>query len=177
MNHGPFPRILSPIAMSSATLKNELKINRLIRSSAVFILDPRLVQDTVAIGDFPLCRLLLSNDSNYPWFILVPRRPGISELFQLEPADQLQLWQETNSLAQLLSEAFNADKLNVGALGNVVSQLHMHVIVRFRNDAAWPAPVWGKHPAQPYTGEALSAIQRRLRQVLTHGFRFEEDQA
>jgi len=143
----------------------------------VFVLDPRLVQDTVAIGDFPLCRLLLSNDSNYPWFILVPRRPDIVELFQLEPADQLQLWQETNALAQLLSQSFDADKLNVGALGNVVSQLHMHVIVRFRNDLAWPAPVWGKSPAKPYTSEELSAIHTRMREVLTSGFRFEGDQA
>jgi diadenosine tetraphosphate (Ap4A) HIT family hydrolase len=143
----------------------------------VFVLDPRLVQDTVAIGDFPLCRLLLSNDSNYPWFILVPRRPDISEVFQLDAADQAQLWHETSSLAQLLSASFNADKLNVAALGNVVSQLHMHVIVRFRNDAAWPAPVWGKYPAQPYNAEQLSAIGARLRTLLTNDFRFEEEQA
>jgi diadenosine tetraphosphate (Ap4A) HIT family hydrolase len=141
----------------------------------VFVLDPRLVQDTVALGDFPLCRLLLSNDSNYPWFILVPRRPDISEVFQLDAADQTQLWHETSSLAQLLSASFNADKLNVAALGNVVSQLHMHVIVRFREDAAWPAPVWGKHPAQPYTAEQLSAVRDRLRALLTDEFRFEEE--
>jgi diadenosine tetraphosphate (Ap4A) HIT family hydrolase len=149
----------------------------LIRSFAVFVLDPRLVQDTVAIGDFPLCRLLLSNDSNYPWFILVPRRPDISEVFQLDSADQLQLWHETRSLAQLLNESFGADKLNIAALGNVVSQLHMHVIVRFRGDAAWPAPVWGKHPALPYTGEQLSAVLERLRGLLIDDFRFEEGRA
>jgi diadenosine tetraphosphate (Ap4A) HIT family hydrolase len=141
----------------------------------VFVLDPRLVQDTVAIGDFPLCRLLLSNDSNYPWFILVPRRQDISEVFQLDATDQLQLWHETSTLSQLLSASFNADKLNVAALGNVVSQLHMHVIVRFRDDAAWPAPVWGKHPARPYTPEQLSAVRERLRTLLTDDFRFEEE--
>ncbi|MDB6145459.1 MAG: hypothetical protein JWP80_4503 [Pseudomonas sp.] len=141
----------------------------------MFVLDPRLVQDTVAIGDFPLCRLLLSNDSNYPWFILVPRRPDISEVFELDSADQLQLWQETRSLAQLLKESFSADKLNVAALGNVVNQLHMHVIVRFREDAAWPAPVWGKHPARPYTAEQLSVVLERLRGLLTDDFRFEEE--
>jgi len=143
----------------------------------VFVLDSRLVQDTVAIGDFPLCRLLLSNDSNYPWFILVPRRPDICEVFQLDAADQAQLWHETSRLAQLLSASFNADKLNIAALGNVVSQLHMHVIVRFRDDAAWPAPVWGKQPAQPYTTEQLSAIRTRLRTLLADDFRFEEEQA
>lgn len=141
----------------------------------MFVLDPRLVQDTVVVGDFPLCRLLLSNDSNYPWFILVPRREGISEVFQLDTADQLQLWHETSTLAQLLKDSFNADKLNVAALGNVVSQLHMHVIVRFREDAAWPAPVWGKHPARPYTPEQLLAVRDRLRVLLTDDFRFEEE--
>lgn len=141
----------------------------------MFVLDPRLVQDTVAVGDFPLCRLLLSNDSNYPWFILVPRRPDISEVFQLDATDQAQLWHETSRLAQLLSASFNADKLNVAALGNVVNQLHMHVVVRFRDDAAWPAPVWGKHPAQPYNGEQLSALRARLRTLLTDDFRYEED--
>ena len=140
----------------------------------MFVLDSRLAQDTVAIGDFPLCRLLLSNDSNYPWFILVPRRPDISEVFQLVTADQLQLWQETTSLSRLLKDSFNADKLNIAALGNVVSQLHMHVIVRYREDAAWPAPVWGKHPAQPYTFEQLLAIRDRMRGLLVDDFQFEE---
>lgn len=143
----------------------------------MFVLDPRLAQDTVPVGDFPLCRLLLSNDSNYPWFILVPRRAEISELFQLNTADQLQLWQEATALSQILKDAFNADKLNVAALGNIVSQLHMHIIVRYREDAAWPAPVWGKHPARPYTPEQLSAIRDRLQLLLTDNFHFEEQQA
>jgi diadenosine tetraphosphate (Ap4A) HIT family hydrolase len=144
-----------------------------IRSFNVFVLDPRLLQDTLPIGDFPLCRLLLSNDSNYPWFILVPRRANISEVFQLEPVDQLRLWQETTVLAERLKEVFEADKLNVAALGNVVSQLHMHVIVRRRDDVAWPAPVWGKQPAVPYTEDQLVAIREKLKRVLTNDFRFE----
>lgn len=139
---------------------------------AVFALDQRLQQDTLVIGDFPLCRLLLSNDSNYPWFILVPRINGISEVFQLDVADQQQLWQETTALAQLLNEGLAADKMNIGALGNVVSQLHVHVIVRKRDDAAWPAPVWGKHPAQPYTDEQVAAIRARLRELLPADFIF-----
>jgi diadenosine tetraphosphate (Ap4A) HIT family hydrolase len=140
----------------------------------VFVLDPRLQQDTLPIGDFPLCRLLLSNDSNYPWFILVPRRDDISEIFQLDVADQLQLWQETTALAELLKDAFNAHKLNVAALGNVVSQLHMHVIVRKHEDIAWPAPVWGKQPAKAYSAEQVAAIRERLRLLLTDNFTFVE---
>jgi len=140
----------------------------------VFALDPRLQQDTVPIGDFELCRLLLSNDSNYPWFILVPRREAISELFQLDTADQQQLWRETTALAELLKDLFDADKLNVATLGNVVSQLHMHVIVRKHEDAAWPAPVWGKQPAVPYEAGQVAAIREQLRQILTEDFTFLE---
>lgn len=140
----------------------------------MFALDPRLQQDTLPIGDFPLSRLLLSNDSNYPWFILVPRRADISEIFQLDAADQQQLWRETTVLAELLKDSFDADKLNVGALGNVVSQLHMHVIVRRHEDAAWPAPVWGKHPARPYTAQQVATIRERLGLILTEDFTFLE---
>lgn len=105
----------------------------------------------------------------------MPRREDISELFQLDVTDQRQLWQETTALAELLKDSFDADKLNVATLGNVVSQLHMHVIVRKRDDAAWPAPVWGKHPAKPYTAEQIEQVRERLRVVLTDDFRFLED--
>jgi diadenosine tetraphosphate (Ap4A) HIT family hydrolase len=142
----------------------------------VFVLDQRLLQDTVPVGDFPLSRLLLSNDSQYPWFILVPRRADISEVFQLSEADQAQLWSETNSLSQTLQRLFNADKMNVAALGNVVSQLHMHVIVRHKTDVAWPAPVWGKHPAVPYSADQSAAIIARLKDVLLDDFTFVEGQ-
>jgi len=96
----------------------------------MFALDSRLQQDTLPVGDFPLCRLVLMNDAQYPWFILVPRRDEISELFQLDTDDQQQLWQETTALAEMLKDTFGADKMNVATLGNMVSQLHMHVIVR-----------------------------------------------
>jgi diadenosine tetraphosphate (Ap4A) HIT family hydrolase len=160
----------APSLGRGAKLKNENQAG--VRT--VFALDPRLQQDTLPIGDFPLCRLLLSNDSNYPWFILVPRRDDISEIFQLGVAEQQQLWQETTALAETLKDAFDADKLNVAALGNVVSQLHMHVIVRKREDAAWPAPVWGKVPAKPYEADQIAAIRERLRLVLTEDFAFLE---
>lgn len=138
----------------------------------MFALDSRLEQDCLLIGDFPLCRLLLMNDSHYPWFILVPRREEVSELFQLDAADQRQLWHETTLLAETLKDTFAADKMNVATLGNVVSQLHMHVIVRRRDDAAWPAPVWGRHPAQTYADEQVRLLKDKLRLVLTEDFQF-----
>lgn len=140
----------------------------------MFALDSRLQQDTVWLGDYPLCSLLLMNDAQYPWFILVPRRDAVSELFQLDATDQLQLWRETTELAVVLKDCFAADKMNVATLGNVVSQLHMHVIARRREDAAWPAPVWGRHPAQAYTAEQLAEVTARLRVVLTNNFCFVE---
>lgn len=140
----------------------------------MFILDTRLQEDTWLIGDFPLCRLLLSNDSNYPWFILVPRREGISELFQLDDADRQLMWAETTALAGVLKELFTADKMNVATLGNVVSQLHMHVIARYASDAAWPGPVWGKHPAKPYSEADVQVIRDKLKAVLDADFTFVE---
>ena len=140
----------------------------------MFTLDSRLQQDCLLVGDFPLSRLLLMNDAQYPWFILVPRREEVSELFQLDAGDQRQLWLETTLLAETLKDTFAADKMNVATLGNVVSQLHMHVIVRKRADAAWPAPVWGRHPAVAYTAEQVEALKQKLRLVLTENFRFAE---
>lgn len=141
----------------------------------MFTLDSRLQQDTVSLGDFPLSTLLLMNDSQYPWFILVPRREDVSEIFQLDPADQQQLWRETTQLAEVLKDTFDADKMNVANLGNVVSQLHVHVIVRKQDDAAWPGPVWGRQPAVPYIEEELARVREKLRMVLGDGFRFSQE--
>ncbi|MCE4071413.1 MULTISPECIES: HIT family protein [Pseudomonas] len=141
----------------------------------MFALDSRLQQDTVALGDFPLSSLLLMNDSQYPWFILVPRREDVSEIFQLDVADQQQLWREATQLAEVLKDTFDADKMNVANLGNVVSQLHVHVIVRKTSDAAWPGPVWGKHPVVPYKEEELARLREKLRMVLGDGFRFSQE--
>ena len=144
----------------------------------MFALDPRLQQDTLHVGDFPLCRLLLMNDSSYPWFILVPRRAEVSEVFQLDEADQRSLWRETTLLAEVLKDTFKADKMNIATLGNVVSQLHMHVIVRRRSDAAWPAPVWGRQPAVPYTEELVREMRDKLKLVLNgEDFRFAAEAA
>ena len=116
-----------------------------------FTLHQRLKQDTHLIGDFRLCRLLLMNDANYPWFILVPRRPDCREIFQLSGEDQRQYLKESSHLAEVLARVFEADKINIAALGNLVPQLHIHHIVRFTSDPAWPNPVWGYCDAQPYT--------------------------
>jgi len=136
----------------------------------VFEMDTRLQQDCLVLGDFPLCRLLLSKDANYPWFILVPRRAGVSEVFDLSQEDQAQLFKETTDLAQALKGEFKADKMNVATLGNVVSQLHMHVIVRRHGDVAWPAPVWGRVPAGEYAPGQVDAIRQRLRTLLDNDY-------
>ena len=115
-----------------------------------FELHPRLRADTHCLGDFPLCRLLLMNDRRYPWFILVPRRSGIREIFALPQRDQVQLLKESSHLATVLQHLYRADKLNIASLGNLVPQLHLHHIVRFTTDPAWPRPVWGLFPAEPY---------------------------
>jgi len=126
----------------------------------MFELDPRLQRDTYLLGDFPLCRLLLLNDSSYPWFILVPRRAGAREIHHLAVEDQQQLWRESAELSRWLEQNFQYDKLNVAALGNVVSQLHLHHVARSIDDRAWPGPVWGAHPAVAYADEKVAAIRK-----------------
>lgn len=118
-------------------------------------LHPQLARDCLYLGRFPLSHLLLMRDANYPWCILVPDRIAVSEIYQLNDADQQQLTRESSLLARALAEGFAADKLNIAALGNVVPQLHIHHIVRYRSDAAWPAPVWGQAPPRPYDEPAL----------------------
>lgn len=126
-------------------------------------LHPQLEKDCLHLGRFPLCHLLLMRDANYPWFILVPEREAVTEIHQLGEADQHQLIRESSALAAVLAQAFAADKLNIAALGNVVPQLHIHHIVRYRNDPAWPAPVWGKLPPRPYTEPELAQAVAKLR--------------
>jgi len=99
------------------------------------------------------------NDSQYPWFILVPREAGLKEIIDLCEAQQVTLLRESAKLSKLLQQVFNPDKLNVAALGNMVPQLHIHHIARFKTDAAWPAPVWGKLPAVPYSDEQITSLK------------------
>ena len=130
-------------------------------------LDSRLQRDTILVVSWPLCEVLLMNESRYPWLILVPRRPGATEIYQLEEIDQMTLLRESSRLGRALMTEFAGDKLNVAALGNVVSQLHVHHVVRFAGDAAWPGPVWGKHVPEPYAADALDSLLRRLVALLS----------
>ncbi len=123
-----------------------------------FQLDPRLAADTILLADLPLSRLLMMRDGNYPWLILVPRRAGAVEILDLAAEDRAALWSEIERVAEALRAETAADKLNVAALGNVVAQLHVHVIARFRADAAWPAPVWGRVPAIPLDEARAAAL-------------------
>ncbi len=119
-----------------------------------FTLDPRLAADTFVLGDMALCRVLLMNDSRFPWLILVPRRAGLTEIIDLTPGERRALIEEATLAGDRLKHLTGAKKLNIGALGNMVSQLHLHVVARFEGDAAWPGPVWGAGRAEPYADPA-----------------------
>ena len=125
-----------------------------------------LQRDCLLVGRFKLCHLLLMKDANYPWFILVPDRENISEIHQLSDSDQLQLMRESSILSAALETAFKADKINIAALGNIVPQLHIHHIVRYQNDKAWPAPVWGAFKAKSYSEETLHRVLDKLKGCL-----------
>jgi len=134
-----------------------------------FSLHPRLAADCIEIGDLSLSRLLLLNDSRYPWCVLVPRRADLTEVYQLSDADQIELTRESSRLSRFLAESFGADKMNMGALGNLVPQLHIHHIARYRDDPAWPGPVWGVGQSIPYDDEALSLRVAQIRRGLGLG--------
>ncbi len=127
-----------------------------------FELAPEIERDSLWLADWPLCQLRVQNDANYPWFILVPRRVAMVEIIDLTQDEQRQLWRESAFLSEFLKAEFNAKKLNVAALGNMVPQLHVHHIVRYENDIAWPAPVWGKAPAKMYSEAALQQLKHKL---------------
>jgi len=136
-------------------------------SEAGFILDPRLQADTHPVTSLPLCEVLLMNDARFPWLILVPRRPGMAEVTDLAEAEQTRLWQEVNRAAAALRATMPCDKLNIGALGNIVRQLHVHVVARREGDAAWPGPVWGCGHARPYDRDERERMAERLRASMT----------
>lgn len=135
-------------------------------SAQPFTLHPRLAADCVILGDLPLCRVLLMNDSQYPWVILVPRRADLREIYELDAADRGQLMAESCRLAEGMMQLFSGEKCNVAALGNQVPQLHIHHIVRRSDDAAWPRPVWGALPSIPYSAEENEQRVQSLRSML-----------
>ena len=133
----------------------------------MFELHPQLAKDCIEVGDFPLSKVLLLNDSHYPWVVLVPRRENIDEIFQLSHEDQRQLLAESSTLSEAMATYFKADKMNVAALGNKVPQLHLHHIVRYKNDVSWPNPVWGAVAAKPYNKTELDDLIAILQSIIS----------
>ncbi len=131
-----------------------------------FVLDPQLENDCIFLGEMPLCRLLLMNDQQFPWFVLVPRRAAVSELYHLSLADRALMMAESCDLSAALADGFSATKMNVAALGNMVKQLHIHHIVRYDSDVAWPAPVWGKQSFKPYSTQEIAEIRQKVTALL-----------
>jgi diadenosine tetraphosphate (Ap4A) HIT family hydrolase len=134
--------------------------------ASAFTLDPQLERDTIAVGDLPLARALLMNDANFPWLILVPRQAGAVEIFDLEEAARTQLMREIALVARRLKALTGCDKINIAAIGNVVAQLHVHVVARRRDDPAWPRPVFGALPSRPYAEAERQAFIETLRRRL-----------
>ena len=128
-----------------------------------FVLHPRLADDSHLIGDLPLSRVLLADDSRYPWVILVPRRPAVREIFELASDDRVGLLDESCRIGASLMRIFDGEKLNIAALGNLVPQLHLHHVVRAQDDPAWPGPVWGHSPGIPYLPGPLAERLQILR--------------
>ena len=129
-------------------------------------LHPQLEKDTIDIGDLPLCKVLVIKDANYPWLMLVPRRPEKVEIIDLDEVEQAQLMAEVSRTARALKDITKCDKLNIAALGNMVPQLHVHVIARRTGDAAWPRPVWGAVPPLAHDAAEvqhfISALRRKI---------------
>jgi diadenosine tetraphosphate (Ap4A) HIT family hydrolase len=134
----------------------------------MFILDKKLQQDSFFIADLELCKVLLMNDANYPWLILVPRQNNLKDIIDLSFDDQIILLKEINFVAEILKKEFEFDKLNIANLGNVVSQLHIHVIARKKNDATFPRPVWGNAQALEYHGNHLTKTLEKIQKYFNN---------
>jgi diadenosine tetraphosphate (Ap4A) HIT family hydrolase len=134
--------------------------------SETFTLDPRLAADTRLLASLPLCDVRLMDDARYGWLVLVPRRDGLVEITDLDEGEQATLWHEVNRTTAALRAVMPCDKLNLGALGNIVRQLHVHVVARREGDAGWPGPVWGHGRREPCTEAALHERMAALRQAL-----------
>ena len=134
---------------------------------SAWTLHSQLKKDTIDIGDLPLSKVLVIKDANYPWLLLVPRRPDVVEIIDLAEVEQAQLMTEISRVARALKEVSRCDKLNIAALGNLVPQLHVHIIARRTSDAAWPRPVWGVMPPLAHDAEEvqnfISALRRKIR--------------
>ena len=134
-------------------------------TTAAFELDTRLAVDTSPVVSLPLCDVLMMNDARYPWLVLVPRRAGLVELTDLDGTEQALLWQEVKRANAALRSAAPGDKLNLGVLGNVVRQLHVHIVVRREGDEAWPGPVWGNGESIPYAADDLATFIQTVKRA------------
>src|SRR5712691_10899227 len=132
-------------------------------------LHPQLAKDTIEVGDLPLARVLLMNDANYPWLVLVPRRHDATEIIDLDEDDQEMLIREIALLAGVLKDVTACDKLNIAAIGNLVPQLHIHIVARRKGDAAWPKPVWGAVPARAYSEAESQRLIAAIRGEVAFG--------
>jgi diadenosine tetraphosphate (Ap4A) HIT family hydrolase len=144
----------------------------------MFELHPKLAEDCFRLGQFELSQLLMMNDYHYPWFILVPQQADIKEMYQLTTQDQIQLTKESSFLAEVVQQSFKATKMNIAALGNMVPQLHIHVIARFNFDTAWPHPVWGRAQALPFEKaqllERINILQNTFKENDAHVFHWDQ---
>ncbi len=132
----------------------------------MFVLNSQLKSDTYFVADLKISRLLLMNDANYLWLVLVPRQPDLVELNDLEFEQQVEVLREINLLGKILKENFAAEKINIAALGNLVKQLHIHVIGRKKNDVTFPKPVWGNAPTKPYQESAAQDLIKKIKAFL-----------
>jgi len=135
-------------------------------STSPFTLNPILDKDTVEVARLDICRVLLMRDKTYPWLILVPAIDGLRDLDDLSAPERSQVMSEIDLVSKAMKAVFQPYKMNVAALGNVVEQLHIHVIARFQSDPAWPAPVWGAHPAEDYDDAQRQDVLTRIRDAL-----------
>ena len=132
-----------------------------------FDLNPRLEGDSYPVMDLGLCAVRLMKDASYPWVLMVPRKSDLIEIIDLDTHDRIRLMEEIAAVSEALKKVTNCEKLNVAALGNQVPQLHVHVIARFRDDAAWPGPVWGVVPPEPYDKDRADQLISALKSALT----------
>ncbi|MGH1543001.1 MAG: HIT domain-containing protein [Arenicella sp.] len=137
-----------------------------MEKTPTFQLHPQLANDCIILGQLELCLTLLMDNAHFPWLILVPMKHDITEIYQLDPKDRETLMSESSVVAQTLMEHFDGDKMNLGALGNLVPQFHLHHIVRYHNDPAWPDPVWGNASSKVYSTQETDKISQQLQHLL-----------
>ena len=131
-----------------------------------FTLDERLKRDSVAVANLGLCQLRLMRDKRWPWLLAVPQRADVTEIFELAPLDQTMLTFELNEVARVLRDVTGADKINVAAIGNIVRQLHVHIVARFEGDANWPGPIWGYGTPEQATADEIEDLARKISEAL-----------